>query len=382
MVLLVKIKQALYLILFLLLVVLLFGCSKESVPNNLPQSLHNHELKKKEIPLSFAGGEVILPIKEMKGSFSSASGWLDNQTILYVTETSEGSALYSYDIVVGQSTLLYSSVHSIVSVTVSPTRNSILIHSSPNSSMGLVTIISSSGKIILSSEIPSNELAIEWNEYNENLLLITSFTEDWQYHTYTLDISNNTLSQIIIPQPFAYWSNVSELLYLDWRADSPSLSAPLKKYNINSKVSKDVLKDIYQIDVFPKHTLSITIDSNEESSIGTYTFYDHDFQEKSRLLLPQLSNFSGWFVPFYDYNKDSHVFYTFKPKYSSDIDTYEGTFDLIKFSVESDEEQVVIEDLVNEPISCSPNGTLCLYGYNLENLLLLGEKKELRLIEE
>lgn len=378
----VKIKQALYFFLFLLFVVLLFGCSKESVPNSLPQSLHNNELKKKEIPLSFIGGEVMLPIKEMKGSFSSASGWLDNQTILYVTDTSEGSALYSYDLVEGQSTLLYSSVYPIVSVNVSPTRSSILIHSSPNSSTGLVTIISSSGKIILSSEIPSNELAIEWNEYNENLLLITSFTEDWQYHTYTLDISNNTLAQITIPQPFAYWSNVNEILYLDWRADSPSLSAPLKKYNINSKVTKDVLKDVYQVDVFPKHTLTITIDPSEESSVGNYTFYDQDFQVKSRLMLPQLSNFSGWSVPFYDYNKDSHAFYTFKPQYSSEIDTYEGTFDLIRFSVESNEELVLIEDLVNEPISCSPNGTICLYGYSLENLLLLGEKKVLGLIEE
>ncbi|MGG7619900.1 YqgU-like beta propeller domain-containing protein [Bacillus coreaensis] len=378
----VKIKHALYLILFLLFVVLLFGCSKESVPNSLPQSLHNIELKKKEIPLSFIGGEVMLPIKEMKGSFSSGNGWLDNQTILYVTDTSDGSALYSYDLVVGQSTLLYSSVYPIVSVTVSPTRSSILIHSSPNSSTGLVTIISSSGKIILSSEIPSNELAIEWNEYNENLLLISSFTEDWQYQTYTLDISNNTLAQIIIPQPFAYWSNVNELLYLDWRTDRPSLSAPLKKYNINSKVSKDVLKDVYQVDVFSKHTLSITIDSNEESTVGNYTFYDQDFQVKSRLLLPQLSNFSGWSVPFYDYNKGSHTFYTFKPEYSSEIDTYKGTFDLIKFSIESNEELVVIEDLVNEPISCSPNGTLCLYGYSLENLLLLGEKKKIGLIEE
>ncbi|MGS2776053.1 YqgU-like beta propeller domain-containing protein [Robertmurraya sp. GLU-23] len=378
----VKIKHALYLILFLLFVVLLFGCSKESVPNSLPQSLHNIELKKKEIPLSFIGGKVMLPIKEMKGSFSSGSGWLDNQTILYVTDTSDGSALYSYDLVVGQSTLLYSSVYPIVSVTVSPTRSSILIHSSPNSSTGLVTIISSSGKIILSSEIPSNELAIEWNEYNENLLLISSFTEDWQYQTYTLDISNNTLAQIIIPQPFAYWSNVNELLYLDWRTDRPSLSAPLKKYNINSKVSKDVLEDVYQVDIFSEHTLSITIDSSEESTVGNYTFYDQNFQVKSRLLLPQLSNFSGWSVPFYDFNKASHTFYTFKPEYSSEIDTYKGTFDLIKFSIESNEELVVIEDLVNEPISCSPNGTLCLYGYSLENLLLLGEKKKIGLIEE
>jgi hypothetical protein len=378
----VKIKQALDPILFLLCVVFLFGCSKESVPNNLPQSLHNTELIKKEIPLSFIGGEVKLPIKEMKGSFSTASGWLDNQTILYVTDTSEGSSLYSYNLVEGQSTLLYSSVYPIVSVTVSPTRSSILIHSSPNSSMGLVTMISSSGKIILSSEIPSNELAIEWNEYNEDVLLITSFTEDWQYHTYTLDISNNTLTPITIPQPFVYWSNVTELLYLDWRTDSPSLSAPLKSYNINSKVSKDVLKDVYQVDVFPKHTLTITIDPSEESSVGNYTFFDQDFQVKSRLLLPQLSNFSGWSVPFYDYNKDSNEFYTFKPEYSSEIDTYEGTFDLIKFSVEANKELVLIEDLVNEPISCSPNGTLCLYGYSLENLLLLGEKKELRLIEE
>ncbi|SHS78181.1 Uncharacterised protein [Mycobacteroides abscessus subsp. abscessus] len=378
----VKNKQALYLILFLLCNILLYGCSKESVPKSLPQSLHNNELKKKEIPLSFIGGKLMLPIKEMKGSFSSASGWLDNQTILYVTETSEGSSIFSYDLVEGQSTLLYSSVYPIVSVTISPSRNSILIHSSPNSSMGLVTIISSSGKIILSSEIPSNELAIEWNEYNENLLLITSFTEDWQYHTYTLDISKNTLAQITIPQPFAYWSNVNELLYLDWRTDSPSLSAPLKKYNINSKVSKDVLKDVYQVDVFPKHTLTITIDPSEESSVGSYTFFDQDFQVKSKLLLPQLSNFSGWSVPFYDFNKDSHEFFTFKPQYSSEIDTYEGTFDLIKFSVESNEEFVVIEDIVNEPISCSPNGTLCLYGYSLEKILMLGEKKKLGLMEE
>jgi hypothetical protein len=378
----VKTKQALYLILFLLCIVLLFGCSKESRPNSLPQSLHNNELKKKEIPLSFTGAEVILPIKEIEGSFYTASGWLDNQTILYVTETSGGSSIYSYDLVDGQSTLLYSSVYSIVSVMISPTKNSILIHSSPNSSTGLVTVISSNGKMLLSSEIPSNELAIEWNEYNENLLLITSFTEEWQYDTYTLDISNNTLSQVNIPQPFAYWTNGNELLYLDWRTDSPSLSAPLKKYNINSKVSNDVMKDVYQVDVFPKHTLTITINQSEESAVGHYTFFDQDFQTKSQLLMPQLSNYSGWFVPFYDYVKNSDVFLTFKPEYSSELDTYGGKFDLIKHSVNSGEELVVMENLINEPISCSPNGTMCLYGYSLENLLILEEEHELGLIEK
>ena len=180
-----KTKQALYFILFLLCGVLLFGCSNDRRPNTVPESMHNHELKKKEIPLTFTGEEVMLPIKDLEGSFFSASGWIDNQTILYITETSEGSALFSYNLVNGQSSRLYSSVYSIVSVTVSPNRKNILIHSSPNSSTGLVTVISSSGKMIMSSEIPSNELAIEWNEHKGNLVLITSFTEDWQYHTYT-----------------------------------------------------------------------------------------------------------------------------------------------------------------------------------------------------
>jgi hypothetical protein len=375
-----KTKQALYFILFLLCGVLLLGCSDERLPDTVPQSLHNHELKKKEIPLSFTGEEVILPIKDLEGSFFAASGWIDNQTILYVTETSEGSALFSYNLVNGQSSRLYSSVYSIVSVTVSPNRKNILIHSSPNSSTGLVTVISSSGKIIMSSEIPSNELAIEWNEHKENLLLITSFTEDWQYHTYTLDISNNTLAQVTIPQPFAFWINGNELLYLDWRTDSPSLSAPLKKYNVVSKVSNDVMEDIFQVDVFSKHTLTITVNPTGESTVGKYTFFDQDFQKISQLSLPQLTNFSGWVVPFYDYEKASHAFLTFKPEYSSDFDTYEGDFDLIKFSIESNDEQVLMENLRNEPISCSPNGGMCLYGYSLENLLLFDKKKELSLL--
>lgn len=378
----VKTKQALYLLLFLLFGVLLLGCSNERLLDNVPQSLHNHELKKNEIPFSFTDEEVMLPIKDIEGSFFAASGWIDNQNILYITETSEGSALFSYNLVDGQSSRLYSSVYSIVSVTVSPNRKNILIHSSPNSSTGLVTVISSSGKIIMSSEIPSNELAIEWNEHKENLLLITSFTEDWQYQTYILDISNNSLAQVTIPQPFAFWSNGNELLYLDWRTDSPSLAAPLKKYNVISKVSNDVMEDVFQVDAFSKHTLIITMNSTGESQVGKYTFFDQDFQLISQLSLPQLTNFSGWVVPFYDYEKASHDFLTFKPEYSSDFDTYEGEFDLIKFSVETNGEQVLMENLENEPISCSPNGGMCLYGYNLENLLLFDRKKELSLLEQ
>jgi hypothetical protein len=172
---------------------------------------------------------------------------------------------------------------------------------------------------------------------------------------------------------------VNELLYLDWRTDSPSLSAPLKKYNVNSKVSNDVMEDVFQVDVFSKHTLTISINPTEESPVGKYTFFDQDLQMISQLSLPQLSNFSGWVVPFYDYVK---AFFTFKPEYSSEFDTYAGGFDLIKFSVDSNEEQVLIENLMNEPISCSPNGGMCLYGYSLENLLLFDRKKELSLLQE
>ena len=167
---------------------ILSGCSQL-----LDVSLHkdaSHSLERiKETPgISFLGSEVI-PIKlGVQEEFSKASGWLSNTEILYISNKNESSSiLYSYSLITGQSTMLYKSGQPIITAEISPKKDKVMIHSSA-SEEGVLTVIDLSGKELYSGKIESYELTFEWNPFNDELLIVSAFTEEWDFNTYLLDL--------------------------------------------------------------------------------------------------------------------------------------------------------------------------------------------------
>ncbi|MDZ5471007.1 hypothetical protein SM124_04490 (plasmid) [Bacillus sp. 31A1R] len=371
-----------YFCLFLLVTsFVLNGCNNIKEAKPVPISKHEAPPTKEDIPITFLGHHFILPIKIPEGRFYSTSGWIDEQTILYITETGPSTNVYTYNFHNGVSQQLFKSDAPIVNVMISPQKKYILIHSSPNNFEATLTVLNIQGEKMMTQSIESTELAIEWNPFNEDILLVSSFTEDWSFYTYKMNLSEQKLDEVFLTQPFAYWLNEEELVYLDWDEESPSLFAPVKKLNLITNEENELFPKIFQIAMIGHKLLTIQVDENNtDQSINT--IYSSALKEIRSFTLPQLSTYSGWLVPNYDYIETEEKLLTFAPLTSGSIDSYRGGYQLILKSLQSEDQEILFENLNNERLSCSPSGKYCLYGNYLDSILDLNEKNILKLIKE
>ncbi|MCM3122397.1 MULTISPECIES: hypothetical protein [unclassified Mesobacillus] len=360
---------------------ILSGCSQQ-----LDVSLHkdaSHSLDRiKETPgISFLGSEVI-PIKlGVQEEFSKASGWLSNTEILYISNKNESSSiLYSYSLITGQSTMLYKSGQPIITAEISPKKDKVMIHSSA-SEEGVLTVIDLSGKELYSGKIESYELSFEWNPFNDDLLIVSAFTEEWDFNTYLLNLKENSLKELQLPEPFVRWISEDMLIYQQWDENEISLKAPLKSFSISGNHSKTLFEDVYQFDSLGKYLLTIEVAEGENPGLGLYTFTREGIHSAGSLTAPLLTSFSGWVVPFYDLMDDGKAFMYLRAKEQGEADLYEGGFDLMKYQFGEDKEEMVFSELANEPLSCSPSGEMCLYGFQLERVMNIDTKEIIELVQ-
>ncbi|MDE3839589.1 hypothetical protein C0966_09495 [Bacillus methanolicus] len=364
----IRYRSVLLLIVFISILTL-FGCSSEKKENKQNAVKPSNNLPKE----TREGGFDIIPLEIPEGEFDRAIGWLDNKTIVYISNIQQGSNVYKYHLPTGRSTLLYKSKSPIVAVYISSSRERILIHSSRSSYEGMITILTDKGEELASENIESYELAFEWNPYNENILFVSSFTEEWDFHTYILDIKDNELSEIQLAEPFASWLTEDELIYLDWNEDQPSLLAPLKKVRYQRGEIDTILTDLFLAKAFKEYIMTIGL-SQDSDDKGVYAFYSNNLKLKSSATVPLLSRYSDWLVPYFDLSPELKRFYTFRPLSGGEADTYSGTFQFVSIDIETGKETIILENGENEPVSCSADGKLCLYGNHLEKIIDVRKK--------
>lgn len=345
------------------------GCSQQ-----LEGSLHEragHSLKRvKELPPpSFLGADIV-PIRiGEKEEFYKSAGWLSDSEFLYITNKGEStSLLYSYNLGTGNETLLYTSAQPIISAVPSPERTRVLIHSAA-SEEGLLTIIDLSGEEMYSTSIQSYEITFEWNSFNENLLVISAFTEEWDFRSYLLDLRNNKFSEIKLPEPFVRWISEDELVYQEWDKEGMELTAPLNSISLNEKKIVTLFEDVYQFDTIGPYLMTVKVNDEENQGLGLYSFIRGGDKPVAEFTAPLLTSFSGWVIPFYDLIENGKDFIYLRANSQGDADLYEGGYNLMRYHLDTRTEEVMFSELANEPLSCSPSGEMCLYGYQLEKVL-------------
>lgn len=367
-------KKKIYYILFVAVIFLslfLSGCEKDYDSATSPSNKQTGPADEKINEPAGSVESLALPLKIEDGSFHSAYGWISDYVFVYVTESSEKVKVFSYDLKKGKNKLLFESEAPIVSLYISPSRDYILIHSSPSSYHALTTIIDTKGHELFSKEIPSLDLAVEWNSFNENMVALTAFSETWEYTIYSLNISQQTLSEIDLPQPFFLWVDSNELLYLDWDDTGMQHFAPLKKFNLQTGKSEEIISEIFYADSLDVDGAFVILVGEDEINQATYSFYTKSLDKVGSFSIPLLSSFSDWVIPYFEYVPADKSFLTFQPLYSAEADVYTEKFELMSYSFEDGEKEILMEGMDNEPLSCSPNGDFCLYGFYFENLLNL-----------
>ncbi len=322
-----------------------------------------------------------LPISIPDGEFFKIGGWLSQEKLLYITNKGQTSNLYSYHLTTGKSQLLYKSKYPIGAVQISPKKKFILIQSSPSSYEGKITIINVKGTEKYTQFIPSHELSFEWNPYKESEILVSKFNEDWSFQVSLVNFEKKMVKDLSVPQPFLKWVNQNKIAYLNWDINSQTLFAPLAVHSLTTGKDQTFFSKVYQFSTFPNTLMTITVNENDKSK-AVYSFYDQTLNSINSFKLPQLAKYSDWLVPYYDYFEKNKQFWTFRPKKSTNVDSYTEGFQLGSYDLKSGKFTVILEGMNNEPILLSPNGEVCLYGNRFEKIIDLKTKKITKLVKE
>jgi hypothetical protein len=311
-----------------------------------------------------------LPIEIPEGEFYKIGGWFSDHQVLYITNLEQSSSVYFYNLLTGKSELLYKSEVPIVTIQVSPSKKNILIQSSPSTYEGQVTILSPEGSELMKQSFPSYELAFEWNPFNESEILISSFKEDWTYQMLLLNIEQSKTTNLSIPQPFIKWVGEDEVAYLNWDETSPSLFAPLMSKKIGAEGEEVLFNDVLQFSTY--HNILMTVTTRDEEQLqASYHFYNKDNQQLYSFSIPHLTMFSGWLVPYHDFNESTGKFITLKPLKSVEADAYSEGFELVSYDINKGITNMILQGLKNEPILLSPSAEAALYGNRFEKIINL-----------
>jgi hypothetical protein len=137
---------------------------------------------------------------------------------------------------------------------------------------------------------------------------------------------------------------------------------------------------VYQFSAFYNLLMTITV-NKKDTSKAIYTFYNKEEKPISHFSIPQLSKFSDWLVPSYDYNDKKGQFMTLSPLESGDLDSYSKGFDLVIYNLKKGSSKIIIKGLKNEPLDFSPSGDACLFGNNFDKIINLKNKKMVNLVK-
>ncbi|MDP4085233.1 MAG: hypothetical protein Q8934_11545 [Bacillota bacterium] len=368
-------KGKLVLFIFCTAISLCLVSSCSAVQNYSASIKHVHLQKKKAV------NKWKLPMSIPEGEFFEASGWLTSNQILFITNKEQTSNLYSYDLITGKNILLFHSNAPIVTVDVSPEKKYILIHSSPSTDKGDVTIIDQKGSKVWNLSIPSFELDFEWNPYNESQMVVTKFNEDWTFQVYQLDIAKKGFEPLLVPQPFIEWMSRNTIAYLNLDQNHQSLFGPLIKSHLSPLDGQMIFQKVYQFSAFKNLLMTITVNDQDKTK-AIYSFFDSKLNSVMSFSIPQLTKYSDWLVPFYDFNTAKNQFITFRPLRSTSFDSYTEGFQLVSYGMKSGKSEILFKDLENSPIISSPSGNACLYGNRLEKIIDFKNKKIFSLLKE
>jgi len=353
------------------------GCEKGDSSSMAVKEKQEPEVGKSLLPADDI--EKFLPIIIEEGNFGKVYGWLDNQTIVYSTTLQNSSNIYTYHLKKGTSTLLLRVESMIDSIHISHSGHYLLIRSTSEASPSKITVITNKGKMVFSEGLENAfDAAVVWNPYDEDKVLISSFTDDWQETTFILSIKTQQMTEVDVANPFSYWISTNKLIYLNLNLKNQSGFTDVVMKDLSNGKEVRLLSDIFQLDSFYRFFLTITADKENVNDV-IYSFYNQKVKFEGSITMPGLTSFSDWLIPYYDYNEEKETFISFKPLKSGTAESYTEDFQLIQYRMGSETNTVIMDGLNNEPISCNQEGNLCLYGYFFEKLIDMKNKEIMRL---
>jgi len=338
------------------------------------QNLHHRENENSNLQEHFSFNQLAA-IDQGTDNIEAVYGWLDSNTILYSkkAEMEEWPQLMAWNLKSNEHTILYQPSAPISSVSISPSKAYILV-STPLEEKIQSSILRANGELVYSVALPAYEITYEWNMYKDGVLFLSNFSKDWSYNSYIVNVNEQTIDMIDQLQPFAQWDSENGMMFLDWKKDQQTLTAPLVRKELDCEESESIMLDVVHFKKM-KQTLMTIQPQTENLNRATYTFFDEQNKPITSFSVPYVNSYSDWKIPSYDFNEEKGDFFTFipsKPMYSNQN---EAVFTLITFNWKTGKKEKILQDIKSKSLSCSPDGNFCLYGYQLENIIDMQHKK-------
>lgn len=317
-------------------------------------------------------------IKSLHTQDSTAIGdWYDKHHVLVIDKKDKEYEVNRYNLYSGKSSSFFKTSNQVMSIKRSPDSKMFLLQTSLSEEKIELSFFNRKGELQKRFSFPAYEVEYNWNSFDENRIVVTTFSKDWSFDVYALNIETGEKKHLSTDQPFVQWVSKTNIAYLD-NKDLMNNEAPLVKENIETNKKNDLSKKGLMFSNEQKYLLILHYDRNQEG-YGTYTFYDMKNQKVREFQVPLLSDYSGWSVPYYGWDSHQHVFYTYKPKYSTNKASYNEEFMLVGFSLETGQENKIALLKEEKPIRVSPDGKYALLGLNGKKIVDLetGETKSL-----
>ncbi len=295
--------------------------------------------------------------------FHFVADWLTDTKIVYVERDEGYYKVNSFDLNTGETDTLYKDKSMIIDILIHPSKKYLLLHTSENSTSATVKILSMDGTIQDEIEVASTELAIEWNDMDPSLILLTAFHQDWTFDLFMYNGEESSLKILEIEDPFPKWFGKDQIA-IGYVEDHVLDGGEILTFNPTTEKWGNLdVNGIVYFDTYESSLLTVRI--NEEGD-ARYTIMDLDGTTRSQWTLPAVSNYSEWVIPEVEWiSKDAVVLSS--PATGGQLDELTSPFRLLR--VTEGQQEVIVEESAAGFLRCSPSGQTCLTGASAETVI-------------
>jgi hypothetical protein len=332
--------------------VLLTGCDKKVSDVELPVQTKPDEQKEMKV----------LEVDPAK--FHFVADWLTDSEILFVEKDNGYYYVKSFNLESAVISTLHEEAAIINDVLIHPSKNFILLHTTDNSSSATIKILSLDGTLHDEVSIESSELAIEWNDLDPSLLLLTAFHQDWSYDVFLYNGNDETFGLIDINDPFAQWFGSDQII------SSPDVDHPLDggELHIYRPASKEWERTnktgIVYFDTYKESLLTVQI---TDQGNAYYSVLNQNGMENFSWTSPAVSNYSEWVFPDVAWVSEESIYIASAKKGGQQDEI--GPYHLLRVTAGQQEQENIDVDTIPSLLRCSPKGEFCLTGYAADTII-------------
>ena len=352
-------------IILLFCLIILQGCRdiESSIPEAEPET--DHETPSNIDEVGHSANLVKPSILLDNNAFHSVVGWMSNEDIVFIIAEKGQWLVRNYTISTNSWRTLYTTTTPIIQATIHPSKEIILLHSSKDSSSAEIQFLHKNGFVSQSLSFESAEIYMDWHPTNPNLVVFTSFYEDWTYNTFVYDGATQDLKSIEIENPFVKWYDEENLMVFRW-SDSGLDGSELLLYSLKNGSLESTGKDKI-LDATNIGEAMLYVQINEENKQFEYLLEGLKSNKKFEWVTPAVSNYSEWVTPSISIISPTELI-LLNAKESRNQDDSSQISILSNISLEG---QKTFGEIDDQPISCSPDGAICIGGYAKENWIQL-----------